>query len=890
MELNLHALALTRVAACLPLFWVSPVAAQTPCPPSAATALERAWRAYRTDSLRLAVTQFQIAHRLCPGNLDADIGLGFAMLRSNRPSVADSIFREVLGHTVDNSDAWEGRARTALRLGDTTAAVSAGRKALSLAPGNGDLRRLLDQIVPEWDRAAPASRARPTSLQLVARTRGQQFEISGASGWEPFYVQGVNLGLALPGKYPSEFPTDSARYAGWLDTLASMHANTIRVYTILPPVFYRALRGWNTTHPDRPLWLIHGVWTELPPRQDFENSPWKNGFRSEMRRVVDVVHGTATIAPVRGHAAGRYDADVSRWTLGYIIGREWEPFAVKAFDAGRPRGSYRGRFLQIRSGPATDLWMAAQCDYMLAYEADTHNALRPIAYTNWPTLDPLRHPTEATAKEEAQWRRQSGRRAESKRLEYENDAIGLDANLIAPTTANPAGWFAAYHAYPYYPDFIMLDPGYRTARSPEGASSYFGYLRELIRHHQAMPTLIAEYGVPSSRGIAHLQPQGWHHGGHDERGMAAVDARLTREIKAAGAAGGIIFAWLDEWFKKNWIVMDYEIPLDHTRRWHNVMDAEQNYGVVAVRAGDARSRPRLGGDPLLWRALQSVEVSTDPLARGPRHLRMGSDESYYYIALDLPPGLFNWDSTGIRIALDTYLPRIGQHRLPGTIFRSEIGFEFLIDLRSPDSATVSVIPEYNRHSRIDSATGDDRGGFSRRPVVTKDRTDGRFEQLHVITNRARFSRAGTFFAAQGYDRGALRFGTETQSTKSDWYYDSQAGLLQIRIPWDLLNVTDPSTRTLLFDRRTSGPFGTVAAEDWHAGVVVYGKGAQPDVRGALPEITGGVWLQHSFTPWRWKGWTEPRHHSRLKPVFDSLRALWAAPPSTRPALPLRRAP
>ena len=891
MELNLNASALVRAAGWLPLFWAAPAGAQTACPPSASTALERAWRAYRSDSLALAVTQFLMAHRLCPGNLDADIGLGFAMLRSNRPSLADSIFQRVLGRADGNSDAWEGRARTALRLGDSTAALEAGRKALSLAPSkNADLRRLLDQLAPEWERVAAPSRPRPTSLQLVSRTRGQQFEISRPSGWEPFYVQGVNLGVALPGRYPSEFPTDSARYAGWLDTLASLHANAIRVYTILPPAFYRALRGWNTTHPERSLWLIHGVWTELPPHQDFENAVWKGGFRAEMRRVVDVVHGTATIAPVQGHAAGRYDADVSPWTLAYIIGREWEPFAIRAFDAGRPRGSYGGRFLEIRSGSAMDLWMAAQCDYMLAYEADRYNALRPIAYTNWPTLDPVTHPTEATSKEEAQWRRKSGRRAESKRLEYENDAIGLDANLIEPTTANPAGWFAAYHAYPYYPDFIMLDPRYRAARSAEGVSSYFGYLQELIRHHRGMPTLIAEYGVPSSRGIAHLEPRGWHHGGHDEQRMAAVDARLTREIQAAGAAGGVIFAWLDEWFKKNWIVVEYEIPADNTRRWHNVMNAEQNYGIMALPAGDPSSNPRLGGDPRLWRALRSVEVSADSLQDGPRRMRMGSDESYYYIGIDLPSGGFDWGSKGIRIVLDTYLPHVGQHRLEGLGIQSEIGFEFLVDLESPESAYLSVIPEYNRYLWMDTVTGDDRGRFSRRPVITRDRRDGRFEHLHVITNRARFGRDGSFFPARGYDRGRMRFGTETQSTNSDWYLDSQAGLLQIRIPWDLLNVTDPSTRTLLFDKQTTGGFGTVLAEDWHGGVVVYAKGAEPKVHGALPEITEGVWREHSFTAWRWNGWTEPRYHSRLKPVFDSLKALWAAPPSTAPARSLRPAP
>jgi hypothetical protein len=41
-----------------------------------------------------------------------------------------------------------------------------------------------------------------------------------------------------------------------------------------------------------------------------------------------------------------------------------------------------------------------------------------------------------------------------------------------------------------------------------------------------------------------------------------------------------VFAWMDEWFKKSWAVADYEIPPENTRRWHNVMDAEQAYGIL----------------------------------------------------------------------------------------------------------------------------------------------------------------------------------------------------------------------------------------------------------------------------------------------------------------------
>jgi hypothetical protein len=670
-----------------------------------------------------------------------------------------------------------------------------------------------------------------------------------------------------------------------------MGTNAVRIYTILPPSFYRALLGWNRSRPEKTIWLIHGVWAELPPRHDFQSPSWLGEFQKEMRRVVDVIHGSASISPQPGHAAGRFDADVSNWVLGYIIGREWEPFAVKAFDDKQRPGSYVGRYLQVRLAPSMDLWLARQCDLMLQHEADTYNALRPIAYTSWPTLDPLRHPTEATLSEEAAWRKRSAGRSEAEKLEYENDAIGLDPNLIVPTAENPAGWFASYHAYPYYPDFMMLDPGYRRARSTEGPSSYFGYLKELVAHHATIPTVIAEYGVPSSRGVAHIHPQGWSHGGHDEQGMAAINARLTREIREAGAAGSILFAWMDEWFKKNWAVMEYEIPPDNTRLWHNVMDAEQNYGILGRYAGNSASTPRLGGDSARWQALPLVQGGTAGKGDILQAIRGGADESFWYIAVELLPGKFSWDSTAVQLAIDTYQPDIGQHRLPRSEAQSQIGFEFLIELLNPQTASIKVIPDYNRHNaRVDAATGDDFGRFSRRPVTTRNRNDGRFDSLFITTNRARFGRDGAFYPSQGYDRGRLRYGTQSTSSLADWYFDEDAGLLELRIPWDLINVTDPSTRTLLHDQRTMGAFGTAAAKGFHVGVLLYRQRRGEQIVGALPQLVDGVWPGSSFRTWQWRGWTMPRSHAQLKPVYDSLRLLWQEAPAGEPAPRARRAP
>jgi hypothetical protein len=377
--------------------------------------------------------------------------------------------------------------------------------------------------------------------------------------------------------------------------------------------------------------------------------------------------------------------------------------------------------------------------------------------------------------------------------------------------------------------------------------------------------------------------------------MASIDARLTREIREAGAAGSIVFAWLDEWFKKNWIVTDFEIPPDHTRLWHNVMDAEQNYGILGQYAGAAGAAPVLGGDPGGWRRLLPVQRSDRVAPGAPSGLRIGADESYLYLAVELGPGRFRWDSLGILLAIDTHLPRVGQHRLPLGV-GSELGFEFLADLVAPDSATLLVTPEYNRHAaRGDSVTGDDLGRFYRRPVTIVDRDDGRFDSLWVITNRARFGRDGTFFPARRVNRGRLAYGTEKSSTLADWFVDDTAVLLQLRLPWDLLNVSDPSSRTLLFERDSVGEFGTAAAGEFHAGVLVYRK-TTARVIGALPTLKNGTWPAEGFSGWRWEGWTEPRSHGGLKPVYDSLKALWGSwrssttTPGSIPAQSSRPAP
>src|SRR4051812_36009719 len=577
------------LGALLFLLSAQPIAAQASCKalPAARQAIERGWAAYRTNDIAAAAAEFKHALSLCPTDAGALTGAGYAAMRQNELATARSLFARAQAADSGSYDAAAGAGMAAYRAGDKIGARRSFERALKIIPQDSTALAYMAQLSGSSTSVVLAARARPAVTSVAARTGRQIIETpDGKGGWSPMWIKAVNLGTALPGKFPSEFPPNDSTYEKWIALVAGMGANAIRVYTIHPPHFYAALRSWNLGHPLHPIWLIHGVWTEPPPgkkEENYDDPKWLGQFREEMRRVVALVHGDATIPSAPGHASGAYAADVSQWTIGYIIGREWEPYSVVAYNALQPRKtSFAGKFITIVNGNPLETWLTEQCDYVVSFEMERYNAQRPVAFTNWPTLDPLNHPTETGKAQEIALLKKRGEQIVEMSKEYDNDAVGLDAVKMRATPAFPAGVFASYHAYPYYPEFMVVDPGYLQARAPEGPSNYYGYLRELVEHHGDMPVVISEYGVPSSRGNAHVQPQGWNHGGLSEQQQAAADARLTRDIYASGAAGAGLFAVIDEGVKKKWAGIEFEDPPGPKRPRLHPLEPGERYGVLAM--------------------------------------------------------------------------------------------------------------------------------------------------------------------------------------------------------------------------------------------------------------------------------------------------------------------
>src|ERR1043166_6213946 len=141
----------------------------------------------------------------------------------------------------------------------------------------------------------------------------------------------------------------------------------------------------------------------------------------------------------------------------------------------------------------------------------------------------------------------------------------------------------------------------------------------------------------------------------------------------------------------------------------------------------------------------------------------------------------------------------GERALPGVPGVTEERFEFALVLNDTTDAQLLVTPAYNPYLVPRSGAGPTALDAFYHWGATLDRasTGGGWDSLFVTTNRWRIGRDGRTYPARGVNRGRLRYGRAAASTLVDWYEDRDAGLIEVRLAWGLLNVTDPSSRRVL---------------------------------------------------------------------------------------------
>ena len=771
-------------------------------PNDATTLTLYGWNYLKLNRFTEAEPYFDRALRLEPDLTDARRGRAHCWLELGQPDRALADFRTLPPVIQGTPEVQLAMARALRMKGQNDEAAQLLVLVLQREPDNKLAQTEFEQLAgvtsPEVLASLQVARPRPATLQVAARLEGGYFQVPQGTGWKQIYVAGVNLGPARPGHFVSDPPTQVEIYADWLERMDAMGANTVRIYTLLPPAFYRALYDHNTNkHPDRPLYLFQEIWLPEPPEGNLYDAAFTQAFETEIRNLVDVVHGQASLPAERGRAGGIYSADVSPWVLGWLVGREMEPSLVLTTNLRNPsRTSHNGKYLRITNGNATEAWLTRMCDTAVAYEQEKYNWMRPVSWVSWPPLDPLYHPSETGLQEEWQLRRAQGELLPPLRvgLVDDNDAVALDEERVNPTPELKSGYFATSHVYPFYPDFIIHDAKYRNASDKRGVNSYWGYLQDLKSHYRKTPLLVAEYGLSTSVGIAHFNPYAWHHGGLEERQQGEALVRLTQNIRDAGFAGGIVFEWLDEWWKHNWIAFDFEQPFSRSALWHNDMDPEQHFGMLKFVPANP---------PAVQQVWSGAAGTAAPGVPRIERISWSYDPSALYLHLQLDSSAgqqLNWDQATYAVAINTCGRACGSRKLPvpglGDAAHGD-GFNFLLRLAGPNTRLL-VADNYNpyREVRVPGvARLTDRAILRGQKVDARDTVD--FGELVVETNRRRYGRDGTFYPAERYSRSVLVEGVfdrdrATYNSVGQWYYDAQRREIRVRLSWGLLLVMDPS--------------------------------------------------------------------------------------------------
>lgn len=583
---------------------------------------------------------------------------------------------------------------------------------------------------------------------LPYSTDSTSLTIWNGERYVPITVKGMNLGVAKPGTFPSELSVTKAQYWDWFTQIREAGYNTIRLYTLHYPRFYQALDSFNRAHETDPLLLLHGVWLE-EELAGYDNDLLyiESVFTQEISDNVNCVHGNNVIAPRPGKAHGVYDTDVSQWTLGYIIGREVHPEEVLHTNELHPEmTAFEGNFLSVSDAHASEVFIVKMMDLLIGLEDANYMTQRPVSFSSWPTLDPLYHPEEINR--------------------YE-DTAHVDISKVDHSKAK-AGIFISYHAYPYYPDFMSKTPEYQTYSDYMGQNSYLGYLTKMKEYYNDLPLIIAEFGVPSSWGIAHYAQSGMHHGGFSEKEQGELNIRMFQNLREAGCGGGIQFSWIDEWFKRTWITDPMDYLAERRILWQNVTAAEQNFGLVGFR--------KTNNDFFNWESF----CPTCPISG----IRSRADFSFLNLRLQTPQEMPFYDT--LWIALDTYAETLGESLLPnGKTVSNRAEFALMI---TNYKAELYVTQAYDLF-------GIWHGTSAPEQLYHSTATDGAPWKIVRWKNNSTENEV-QFIGSLKVNRLNLPPSSMDAVTIRPDYID-------IRLPWTLINVLDPSMLRVINDYRST---------------------------------------------------------------------------------------
>ena len=808
---------------------------------------------------------FERAIRIDPRTEEAQIGAAFVALETGRGRLEPAVLGKVMGHRGGDPNVRILAAGALVQEGKNLDAVGIYRDLVYDRDYGHAARVALDELyglkgfandrVPD---NLPEAK-RPSQMQVTYRAADGAMWRLEQNGWQKMYVNGVNLGPAAPGYYPSSLPNDGEMYAGWIQRSAQLNANAVRVYTLLPPSSYRAFKHYMDGGGK--LSLYQQIWISPPPNNDLFDDKFIEDTRAEIRYVVDAMHGRGDVPPKKARGSGLYVTDISAQVGAYLLGGEMSAaIAAHTNVINTAKTRYDGKYLSIANGDPAEVWYVQMLDYLVSYETDTYNWQHPVALVDPPTSDPAL-PTESK---------------------------------ITVKPALYAGLFASYGVFPYYPETVTKNPLYLKARDSQGSNPVYGYLRDL-QSKTRYPLVVSALGIPSSLGIKRFQPTGWNQGGHSEEEQAEILTRMVRSAREAGCAGALVFELMDEWYKDDWLNQSLKYSAERAPLWLNDMDPAERYGLIGYHT---RTWKLVAGEAADWAQQQtlyssgSVSQTGDGFdaSRNIRSVQAATDEGYLYLrinveCLDCGPGKregqVHWDKTAFAVAINTLPGRAGIRRLPFGNVRIESGTDFLLVLGDPARSKLLVA---DNHNPLVMAPNPEQPS-QQRLVYRKDfspslKDGGSFVEMGPQADTSQWPQGAGAPPGQNYSYSLMRYGNGNPSARdfnslAEWHADVKNKAILVRIPWGKLLMSDPSSNKVFSGYADQYGVRTQSSSIMEISVFALKPGEPANDLGrmtvvaAMPGIVAGKMQAPQGISW--KRWDSVAPEPYLKKAYSALQ-------------------
>ncbi|MBS7360449.1 MAG: hypothetical protein KIG53_07580, partial [Oscillospiraceae bacterium] len=628
-------------------------------------------------------------------------------------------------------------------------------------------------------------------------------------------------------------------YLRWFEQIQAMGANTVRVYGVQSDVFYNAFYKYNQNNKN-PLYLLQGVlvndYVQFSHRDAFDKD-FMESFEDNAKTAVDVIHGRKKIQLGRraSSASGSFKKDVSDWVIGYILGIDWEPSTV-AYTNEKYKNSglsYNGEYMYAKDMAAPfEIMLATVGDKLIEYETKKYETQRLVAFSNQPATDPFTYPEDVA------------------RL-YEKYAF-INTENIAVTDEFVSGQFASYHVYPfqtdllqYINDFGETEPCYNENGTFNDYRTYF----MMLESHHSLPVVISEFGISTGRNVEHeaTDIEGvYSRVSENEQGKALADC--WEDIKLAGLNGGCVYSWQDDWSKRTWNTY-YAINEERSPYWSDYQTNGQYFGLLSFDPGEKKSVCYVDGDISEWN-------EDDNLIKEDIELSVKYDEKFMYFLVKKENLDFSNDI--IFIPIDT-TQKTGSNYCKEYDAKFDREADFLLVINGIDNTRLLV---QERYEALRSTCSQRINGFDTyRKENIPEKNSPIFVPINTIVEKKVLSENPL---ERNIDilieTGKLLYGNanpESQEFNSLADFISAGDYIEIRIPWQLLNFSDPS-RMQIHDDYYDGNYGI---KNITISEIYIGAGSKSE-RIALKKL-------------KLKGWgNKVTYHERLKQSYYIMQGLW----------------